>query len=270
MSEVEVQGTAIFVRDEGRGPPVLLLHGNPDSSDLWEGVVAVLKGRYRCLAPDLPGFGRSSVPESFDFRLASMASFVDELVTVLGVSEPLRLVVHDFGGPYGLSWAVEHPEKVSCIVVTNSVFSTRLRWHFWARVWRTRVLGELSMLLMNRWLFARELRRGSGGHLKSDHIRRAYSHLSRLAKRTVLQLYRATDPQCFAGWEERFVELAHTVPVKVLWGRWDPYLDLALAHTFGTEDIEFYDCTGHWLPVEAPVETAESLLAFFRRTSAPP
>lgn len=262
---VDVQGARIFVRDEGEGAPVLLLHGNPDSSDLWDGAIRRLRQGYRCLAPDLPGFGRSSIPPGFDFRLGSMAGFVEALVEAIGVAEPVRLVVHDFGGPYGLSWAVEHPGRVSRIVVINSLFSTRLRWHFWARIWRTRYLGETSMRLMNRWLFARELRRGSLGHLPRAHVARAYSLLGQETKRMVLRLYRATDPECFAPWEPRLAELARTVPVKVLWARQDPYLDVALAHTFGTTDIEFFDCTGHWLPVEAAPEMVELVSRFFAR-----
>lgn len=262
--KVEIEGAEIFVRDEGDGPPVLLLHGNPDSSDLWDGAIRRLRASHRCLAPDLPGFGRSAIPCDFDFRLGSMATFIDSLVTTAGVAEPVRLVAHDFGGPYGLAWAVEHPERVHRIVVINSIFSSRLRWHFWARIWRTRFLGEASMLLMNRWFFARELKRGSLGHLSREHIRRAYSLVGRDTKGMVLQLYRATDPECFAGWEERLAELARTVPIKVLWARQDPYLDLGLAHTFGTGDIDFFDCTGHWLPVEAAPEMSEKISGFFR------
>lgn len=265
---VAVQGASIFVREAGEGPPVLLLHGNPDSADMWDGVLPLLSREHRCLAPDLPGFGRSQVPAGFDFRLASMASFVDGLVAALGVAEPLRLVVHDFGGPYGLAWAVEQPRRVSHVAVFNSLFSTRLRWHFWARIWRTPLLGELSMGLMSRWLFARELRRGSHGRLSREHVDRAWSHVGPRVKRMVLRLYRATDPQCFGGWEERLRELASRVPVKVFWGRRDPYLSLDLADAFGTDDVELFDDGGHWLPAESPEEVAPRLLDFFRRSGS--
>lgn len=260
---VDVQGAAIFVREAGEGEPVLLLHGNPDTADLWDGVLPALSHTYRCLAPDLPGFGRSQVPAGFDFRLASLARFVAELVAALGVAEPLRLVVHDFGGPYGLAWAVEHPRAVSHVAVVNSLFSSRLRWHFWARIWRTPVVGELSLWLASRWLFARELRRGSAGRLSRAHVDRAWSHVGPLAKRTVLRLYRATDPECFRGWEDKLQALASEVPVKVFWGRKDPYLATELAYAFGTEDVELIDDAGHWLPAESPEETAARLLGFF-------
>lgn len=269
-----VQDANIFVRDEGQGPPVLLLHGNPDSSDLWHAVIAGLRDDYRCLAPDLPGFGRSDIPPGFDFSLASMAAFIDDLLSQLNIQQPLRLVVHDFGGPYGLAWAIDQANRdqanrvqtnrVSHIAVINSLFSQRLRWHFWARIWRTPGLGEISMLLMNRWLFAWEIRRGSGGRLNREHIDQAYTRVDRRAKRMVLKLYRATDPECFVSWEGRLPALAQNTHIRVLWGRQDPYLSLGLAHTFATDDVHFFDRTGHWPPVEAPAEVTRQLLSLFR------
>ena len=263
-TRITVDGARIFVRERGTGPPVLLLHGNPDSADLWDGVLSVLAPRHRCLAPDLPGFARSEIPAGFDFRLPAMAAFVDRLLAELDVEGPVDLAVHDFGGPYGLAWAVEHPAKVGRIAVLSALFSSRLRWHFWARVWRTPVLGELAMALMNRRLFAFELRRGSR-RLPRGHVERAWARVTPAAKAMVLELYRATDPESFRGWEERLAALAAERPVKVLWGRRDPYLDPALARTFGTDDVEIFDDAGHWLPVEEPAAVAERLVAFFGR-----
>ncbi|RMH22410.1 MAG: alpha/beta fold hydrolase, partial [Acidobacteria bacterium] len=219
---IDAGSMPVYLLDEGAGPPVLFLHGNPDSAELWRGVIDRLAGRCRCLAPDLPGFGRTPAPADFDCSLPRLAAFVEELVQALDVEAPLDLVVHDFGGPYGLAWAVEHPDRVRRLVAINTLFFADYRWHFWGRVWRTPVLGELSMLLMNRWLFARELRRGSPG-LPRDHVRRAYALTSPAMKRMVLRLYRATDPRRFAGWEERLLELAAHRPTLVLWGERDPY-----------------------------------------------
>jgi pimeloyl-ACP methyl ester carboxylesterase len=76
---VIVQGTSIHLEDEGSGPPALFLHGNPDSSILWRQVIKELKPRFRCLAPDLPGFGHSSIPQNFNYSLTEMAAFVDDI-----------------------------------------------------------------------------------------------------------------------------------------------------------------------------------------------
>lgn len=269
--EISVLGAPTFVRDRGQGPPILFLHGNPDSADLWDGVVAELEAGFRCLAPDLPGFGRSAVPDGFDFGLPAMARWVDGVVGELAIDEPacrgpLHLVLHDFGGPFGLAWAVEHPARVGRIVAINTFFTSRLRWHFWARVWRTPWLGELSMALMNRPLFTFELRRGSR-KLSREHVERAWAFVDATTKRTVLELYRATDPERFHGWEERFRELAAEKSVQVLWGRHDPYLPIELAASFATGDVEVFGSAGHWLPAEEPALVADRLRRFLSSSS---
>ncbi len=249
--------------DRGSGPPILFLHGNPDTAELWRGVISRLADGYRCLAPDLPGFGRSRVTGDFDCSLESMAVFVEELVTAIGVEEPLCLAVHDFGGPYGLSWAIRNPGKVRRIAIMNSLYFAGYRWHFWARLWRTPILGELSMRLMNRWIFNWELGRGSR-RLGKEHMRETWGRIHPAMKRMVLQLYRATDPENFRGWEEELHALAGRVPVRVLWGAHDPYIPARWARRLGTGEVRIFDDCGHWLPAEAPARVAEDLGHFFR------
>jgi pimeloyl-ACP methyl ester carboxylesterase len=265
---VSVDGARIHLVDRGEGPAVLFLHGNPDSSDLWRDVIAALEGRYRCLAPDLPGFGRSEVPAAFDCSLDHMARFVASLLDAAGVEGPVHLVVHDFGGPYGLAWAVRHPDRVRSVAAIDTTFFADFRWHAWARVWRTPVLGELSMMTMNRWTFERELRRGSR-KLSAVHIRRTYALVTPRTKRMVLELYRATNPENFAGWEERMLEITARVPSLVLWGDHDPYIHRRFADRFGAgEVVHFPDC-GHWVPAEAPAEVAARLGELFARRDDP-
>ncbi len=260
---VNLADVRVHLIDEGSGPPILFLHGNPDTGELWRDVISRLGGDYRCLAPDLPGFGRSRVTGDFDCSLIEMAHFVDELVEKIGVEMPLYLAVHDFGGPYGLSWAIRHPEKVRRIMIMDSLYFSDYRWHFWARIWRTPILGELSMLLMNRWIFHLELRRGSS-RLPTEHIRRTWQQIHPAMKRMVLKLYRATDPEKFRGWEDELRALAEHVPIRVLWGAHDPYIPSRWAKHFGSSDVRIFDDCGHWLPVEAPSRVAEEVRHFFR------
>jgi pimeloyl-ACP methyl ester carboxylesterase len=263
--ELPIHGHRIAYLDRGHGPTLLFLHGNPDSHALWNGVIERLEARFRCIAPDLPGFGASTLDPAFDFSLESMAAFVEEFVERLGLEEPVGLVVHDFGGPYGLSWAVEHPERLRGVLITNSLFFAGYRWHFWARVWRTPWLGELSMLLMGRWLFHFEVKRGSR-KLSREHIEALWRQIDPAKKRMVLRLYRAADPAGFAGWEERFHGLARTLPVRVLWGKRDPYIPPRWAHGFGTTDVHFYSESGHWLPAEESGAVALHLERLFADT----
>jgi len=147
--------------DTGRGPPVLFLHGIPDSAEAWAGVIARLGPGVRCIAPDLPGFGDGAVPAGFAPTLAHMARFVDEVIAAAGVLEPVTLVVHDVGGAFGLAWALRHPGRVGRIVALNTAFFSDRRWHWGARILRTPGLGELAMALLPRRAFVRSVRRAA-------------------------------------------------------------------------------------------------------------
>jgi pimeloyl-ACP methyl ester carboxylesterase len=96
----------------GEGLPVLLLHGNPGSGMMWEGIAALLGARCRCVAPDLPGFGHSEVPTDDVPSLDGMARFVEQLLRAADIKPPIDLIAHDFGGPFAFTWAVKHSDSV--------------------------------------------------------------------------------------------------------------------------------------------------------------
>src|SRR4051794_7663308 len=169
---VEVGGASIQLREWGSGPAVLFLHGNPDSSVMWDDVAGRLASNFRCCAPDLPGFGLSEIPREYIRSLDGLARFVEQFRVAAEIQPSLDLVAHDFGGPFAFAWAIRNPNAVRRMVAINTVFFSDYRWHFWARIWRTPVLGEASMALMNRLILARELNRGSGRPLAREHIER--------------------------------------------------------------------------------------------------
>lgn len=265
--EVEVKGARIFVRREGSGPPVMLIHGNPDTSELWRPVMDRVKDSVAAIAPDLPGFGRSGVPEGFDGTLPAMAEYVAGVADGLEIDRPLHLAVHDFGGPFGLAFAVCHPERVASITVTNTLFHADYSWHFWARVWRTPLLGEIALALMKWPLFLPEVRRGSQ-KLTRAQIRAMFDRITPAAKEMILTLYRASDPPRFADWERKMIALADSIPVQVLWGEHDPYIPARFADRFGTADITHLPGCGHWVPAEDPEIVAEKLKEMVLRAEA--
>jgi haloalkane dehalogenase len=131
----EVAGLRIARHDEGDGPPVLFLHGEPTWSYLWRTVIPPVRDAgFRCIAPDLPGFGRSDKPTdlawySYDRHVEVMAA----LCTRLDLRDA-TLVVHDWGGPIGLRLAVEHPHWFARLVVMDTgLFTGHQRmsetWH---------------------------------------------------------------------------------------------------------------------------------------------
>ena len=117
----DFEGLRLAHLDVGEGAPVLFMHGEPTWSFLWRHVIGpVLDAGYRCIAPDLPGFGRSDKPVdlgwySYDRHTASVLALVDDLDV-----RDATVVVHDWGGPIGLRVAVERPERFARIVVLDT------------------------------------------------------------------------------------------------------------------------------------------------------
>ncbi len=259
---ITVADSRVYYRDEGSGPPILFLHGNPDSADLWNGVIAHLRGEFRCLAPDLPGFGRSQAPPTFDGSLEQEAAWVDGLVTALGISEPINLVGHDFGGHFALAWAIRHPAKVRRLAVSNTSFFSNYQWHGLGRALRMPIVGEVVMAVTNESALVRGLR-GAAPRLPVEHIRRTARLYTPAAKKMALKLYRAADPAQFHSWEDQLPALTTQVPTLVLWGDQDPFAARSIADRFSAQEVRHFPDYSHWLPVEAPAEFAAALAAFF-------
>jgi haloalkane dehalogenase len=117
---VEQDGLRLHYVDEGAGPPVLLLHGEPTWSYLYRKIIPELTSTARAIAPDYLGFGRSDKPSrledySYDRHTASIARLVEELDL-----RDVTVVVQDWGGPIGLRLAVERPERVARLVIMNT------------------------------------------------------------------------------------------------------------------------------------------------------
>ena len=256
-----VENIPIHLVDQGNGPPTLLLHGIFDSADTWAGVTERLRGSYRVLAPDLPGFGRSGAPADFDVSLPHLAQFIDNLVTTIGIAEPINLVSYDIGATYGLAWAVTHPAKVRSLTIMNSNFFSDYEWHPWAKLWRIRLLGDLVMASVNEAMFARQLTK-TAPHISPEQARAAARLVTPAAKRMALRHYRALDSANFRGWEDRLLELTARVPTLVAWGDKDPFVSPPWAERFGAQEVHHFPEHNHWLPLEAPEELSRLLSAF--------
>src|SRR6185503_12655873 len=100
-------GIDTHIAEAGAGDALVFLHGNPDTHHVWGPVVALLKDRFHCVAPDLPGFGSSPAPPDFDCSLENQAAWVHGVLDGAGLGR-VHLIVHDVGGPYGLAFASLH------------------------------------------------------------------------------------------------------------------------------------------------------------------
>ncbi|MBB3761935.1 alpha/beta fold hydrolase [Xanthomonas arboricola] len=122
-------GIAMSYLDEGPrdGEVVVMLHGNPSWSYLWRHLVSGLSDRYRCIVPDHIGMGLSDKPDDapdaqprYDYTLQSRVDDLDTLLRHLGITGPVTLAVHDWGGMIGFGWALSHLAQVKRLVITNT------------------------------------------------------------------------------------------------------------------------------------------------------
>jgi haloalkane dehalogenase len=156
--EFEAGDVRSFVREQGEGDPVVLMHGVPVSSFLYRKVLPLLAERgLRGIAFDLPGLGLAEKPESFDYSWSGLGRWTAEAIDRLGIRE-CHLVLHDIGGPIGLEWALRNQDRVISLTVLDTLIDVA----DFRRVWtmelaRPRLFGPLWVAGIRppvaRWLF---------------------------------------------------------------------------------------------------------------------
>jgi haloalkane dehalogenase len=156
--DFEAGGVRSFVREQGEGDPVVLMHGIPVSSFLYRKVLPLLAERgLRGVAFDLPGLGLAEKPDAFDYTWSGLGRWTGEAIDALGI-DVCHLVLHDIGGPIGLEWALSNQERIASLTVLDTLLDVG---HF-RRVWTMDlaappVLGPLWVASVRppvaRWLF---------------------------------------------------------------------------------------------------------------------
>jgi haloalkane dehalogenase len=243
--------------DEGEGEPVVFFHGEPTWSFLWrKAIPAVREAGFRCLAPDLPGFGRSDKPldiewYSYDRHTAAMAGLFDEL-DLRGAT----IVVHDWGGPIGLRLAVEQPERIARLVILDTgLFTGRQRM---SRAW----IAFRDFVARTEDLPIGLLVRGGCKRDPGERVIAAYdapfpnAQSKAGARAFPLMLPTAPDmPGARAGQRVLDALRSDRRPKLVLWADSDPVLPLETGERFaaalGAEIAQVIPDAGHFLQEDA-------------------
>ena len=120
--KIDVDGFNIFYREAGPkdAPALVLLHGFPSASHMFRDLIPQLADRFRVIAPDLPGFGQSDMPDRGKFRYTfdNIARVIDRFIEVIGLGR-FAIYVFDYGAPTGFRLATWHPERVTAIISQN-------------------------------------------------------------------------------------------------------------------------------------------------------
>ncbi len=250
---------------------IVFLHGNPGSGNDWRQLVEQAGAFGRALAPDMPGFGQADKPEDFDYTVDGYARYLDALLQAEGVQR-VHLVLHDFGGPWGLAWAEQHADRVASITLMNIGLMPGYRWHIMARLWRTPLLGELFMATTNRSGFKLSLKRGNPRGLPDAYLEEMYRNFDKGTRRAVLRLYRNTDDVSALSERIARVLAPRRIPALVVWGAADPYVPARYAEVqrqfFDVRRVALLPDSGHWPMVDNPQAVSEAVVPFLRERLA--
>ena len=251
---------------ETPGEAVVFVHGNPDAGSDWMPLMTRVAEFATVVAPDLPGFGASDARADGDYTVTGYARFLDGVIDQLGI-ERVHLVAHDFGGPFAVTWAADHPEQVASVTMLNTGVLIDYRWHRMARVWRTPVVGELMMRLTTRAVGRFVIGHDNPG-LPQEWVETIAGHLAPAeTKRAVLRLYRSTRTTDIAALAPRL--RPHDIDALVVFGDADVYIPVEQAYRqvqpFPRAEIHVLPGVGHWCWLEQTDQVAAHVVPFLRQ-----
>jgi len=264
------QGNAMLYRghrlhylDEGRGEPLLMLHGNPTWSFLFRDLVRGLRPTYRCIVPDYIGCGLSDKPgdEAYVYTLESRLQEVEALLEHLQLGDHLTLIAHDWGGLIGTACVLRRPERFRRVVLMNTAAflrpaGKRIPWRL--RLARRR--GPVSDLLVRRLnLFCHGAARLATAQGLSPQVRAGLlAPYDSFANRIAIQRFVQDIPlgpgdrsYALTRWVDENLHRLVGLPVLICWGRRDFVFDEPILREWQrrlpSAEYAIYPDAGHYL-----------------------
>jgi pimeloyl-ACP methyl ester carboxylesterase len=276
---VTVKGLNIFYREAGpaNAPVILLLHGFPSSSRMFNTLMPLLADRYHLVAPDYPGFGNSEAPspDKFTYSFAAITDIVGAFTEALHLDR-YALYVQDYGGPVGYRLAVAHPERVTALVVQNAVAHEeglgRLlaqRKGFWADRAANEAQYRAGLVSVER---SKQRHIGSSPHAERYDPDLWMDEVAFLARPGEADIqselfydYR-TNLTEYPAWQ-KWLRERHP-PTLIVWGRYDPTFDVAevaaLKRDVPQAETHVLDA-GHFALDESAADIANLMRSFLGR-----
>lgn len=262
---LDTRAGRIHYVDEGEGPPILLLHGNPTWSFLYRGIIIRLRSTLRCIALDLPGFGLSERPSRYRYTPAEHAEVVQEVVQTLEL-RGLTIMGQDWGGPIGMRVAMDEVHRMHALVMGNT-------WYWPTDSWQMKTFGHvMSSGFMQNWIFRKNffVERVMPTGVKHKMAPQVMNHYRKVQSTPDHRVGVAEFPRQILRATAWLGDLADEVPRKL------GHLPLLL--TWGIEDfaftpdmmdrfrIDFEDVqvrrleARHYIQEDAPKEISEAIL----------
>ncbi len=262
-------GARIHYVDEGKGPTLLLLHGNPTWSFLYRHIINELTGEFRLIAPDYPGFGLSSAPQNYSFSAAEQARAISELVQKLDLQDT-TIMVQDWGGPIGFDVALNNPKRIKGFVIGNT----------WA--WPLERNGQKAFsTLMGGWpgqlmswccngIVRFFMSRGMLKTLKEDELAMYLAPFKDRSKRAQTHIFPAQlwDAKKFLANVSQNLHTLSDRPALLVWGKQDfAFQEPERSHfesIFQNHKTVLLENAGHFIQEDAPKEIASAIRSWFK------
>ena len=276
----DLNGLKYHYLDEGKGDPVVMLHGNPSWSFYYRNLVRELRGDYRLIVPDHIGCGLSDKPadSQYSFTLQQRVDDLDALLQSLQLKQKITLVLHDWGGMIGMAWAIRHPEQIARLVILNTAafhLPTPKKFPLPLRICRNTQLGAFLVQGFNLFAWGAAWV-GCKRQRMSPELRKIYcspydNWQHRVATLRFIQdiPLQADDPgyDLISQVESGLAEFAD-LPICICWGEKDFVFDLNFLaewkRRFPRAEIHsFADC-GHYILEDARVEILPIIKKFLQ------
>jgi pimeloyl-ACP methyl ester carboxylesterase len=274
----QVDGLGVFYREAGPkdAPTIVLLHGYPSSSRMFDTLIPLLASRYHLIAPDYPGFGQSDAPEpsQYAYTFDHLAETTNALLELLGIDRYV-LYLQDYGGPVGFRIMASHPERVRALVVQNANAYTEglgAKWAGIARYWADPEAHPDQVDAFTALEGTRQRHIANSPNperYNPDTWLDEFAFLSRPGARAIqaalLYDYR-TNVASYPAWQAWL--RAHQPPTLVVWGRYDPSFIAPGAEAYQRDlpraEIHLLDA-GHFALDEKVDEIARLMIDFLER-----
>jgi pimeloyl-ACP methyl ester carboxylesterase len=277
VSKVEADGIQIFYRASGdaTAPVLLLLHGFPTSSFMFRDLIPRLANHYRVIAPDLPGFGFTEVPEkrNYTYSFEALASTIEAFTEALGLNR-YAVYIFDYGAPTGLRLAMRHPERVTAIISQNGNAYDEGLSDTWGPIrtyWSQPTAENREVIRQNiltpeatRWQYTHGVENPESVAPESYTLDTAL--MDREGNKEIqldLFLDYASNVKLYPKFQEYF--RASKPPLLAIWGKNDPFFLPAGAEAYRKDlpnaRVEFLD-TGHFATETHSVKIAAAIKEF--------
>jgi pimeloyl-ACP methyl ester carboxylesterase len=278
---LDLMGIRYHFVDVGKGDPVVMVHGNPTWSFYYRDLVNALKGDHRCIVPDHIGCGLSDKPDDarYEYTLSRRADDLEALLEHLGVRDNITLVLHDWGGMIGMTYAHRHPERIKRLVILNTAAfhlpaSKPFPWALW--LCRNSLLGPLLVRGLNAFCLAAAWigckRRPLSPEVRAGLLAPYDSWKNRIAVlRFVQDIPLRKGDRCYNLVTEvqEGLHRFRALPMLLCWGERDFVFDCRFLdewqRRFPQAEVHRFADAGHYILEDAREEVVPLVQAFVQR-----